>query len=48
MSKREDELDDACVVCGKPIKEGKGRFLVDDGAAHVGCYEERQTRRAKP
>ena len=46
--KNDDNSDDVCVVCGKPIKAGEGRFLIDDRAAHVECYEKRQTPPAKP
>ena len=48
MTEHENEPDDTCVVCGRPIKEGERRFLVNDGAMHVECYEERQTRPASP
>lgn len=48
MTERENASADACVVCGKPIKEGEGRFLVNEGAAHVECYQERKDRRSDP
>jgi hypothetical protein len=49
LAERQDdeESDIACVVCGKLIKQGEGRFLIKDGAAHLECYEERKNRPAK-
>ena len=44
----DEESEAACVVCGKLIKAGEGRFLVKDGTAHVECYEEQKNRQAKP
>ena len=45
---RENESDDACVLCGKPIKDGEGRFLIKDGAAHIECYGDRKDGRSGP
>jgi FixJ family two-component response regulator len=45
LPERQDEI---CVFCTKPIHRGDGRFAIQDGVAHVECYDERKLGKSKP
>jgi hypothetical protein len=40
----EQDESEICAICQKPIVLGEGRYRVEEGAAHVDCYQRREKK----